>query len=267
MENDRAHWNGLLAGQRQSNTVDVLVIETPLQQSPRGGSGVFLAADTSNQQWWVKPLNNMQSERVTITEAVIGAVGRIIGAPVCETEVVMIPEELRGWEFLPGRLLEPGLAHASRAVEMAIESRELLYRNDDDNRRRHAGVFALYDWCWGGDDQWLYSRSDENCLFSHDHGWYLPERGATWDEASLVRRVDQPHLPVWSSEGIDEAELLRLAERLRGVTTDELAAVLRSIPHDWPVIDSELECLGWFLQRRTKAVATRLERLARGEVV
>ena len=253
-----------MAGERGTGTIGIRVIEMPLQPSSSGGSGVFQAADSNNDKWWVKPLNNRQGERVTVTESIVGAVGRLIDAPVCETEIVMIPDELQGWEFRPGSFLEPGLAHASRAVDPVLEYRELRYRDDDDNRRRHAGVFALYDWCWGGDDQWLYSLSDENCLFSHDHGWYLPEVGPTWNEESLVRRVDEPHPPIWPTDGMDDGELSRLAERLRALAVGELAVALRSVPGVWPVSDAELECVGWFLQRRAEPVADRLELLNRG---
>ena len=235
-----------------------------MQPSSRGGSGTFLAADDKGEQWWVKPLNNRQGERVTITEVIVGAVGKLIGAPVCEATVVTLPEELRGWEFRPGSQLEPGLAHASRAVTAAIEDRQLLHRDRDDNRRRHAGVFALYDWCWGGDDQWLYSQSADSQLFSHDHGWYLPEVGATWTEAALTTRVDEPHPPSGPTDGMDDAELARLSDQLRGLDVADLVGALRTIPETWPVTDAELEAVGWFLQYRAKPVAARLERYRGG---
>ena len=39
----------------------------------------------------------------------------------------------------------------------AQEDRNLLFRDRDENAIRHAGTVALHDWCWGGDDQRLYS--------------------------------------------------------------------------------------------------------------
>ena len=260
----RSAWDGRIGGRPPTVGVDLPTIQTPLQPSPRGGSGAFLAADTNNIKWWIKPLNNLQGERVTVTETIVGAAGQLIGAPVCKTSVVILPEELRGWEFRPGSFLEPGLAHASQAVESAFELRSLQHRVEDDNQRRHAGVFALYDWCWGGDDQWLYSQAHENCLFSHDHGWYLPEVGSTWDETSLTHRVDEPHMPSWSTAGLDEDELAALAQSLRNLTAHELAGALCSVPKDWPVSNVELECVGWFLERRSRSVAERLDALATG---
>ena len=84
-----------------------------------------------------------------VTEHIVGRAGALIDAPVCEVSLVRIPEELAGWEFRPGARLQAGFAHASLAVEDALEVvGKLNYRERDDNRRRHVGVFALYDWCW-----------------------------------------------------------------------------------------------------------------------
>jgi hypothetical protein len=152
-------WRGLVKARPQDP--EVRTVDLPLQPSPAGGSGTFLALASDGQRWWVKPHNNLQGPKVIVTEFVVGRAGALIGAPVCDVAIVEIPEELTGWEFRPGARLEPGLAHASRAVDDAQEVRALDYRDRDDNRRRHAGVVALYDCCWGGDDQWLYSETDD----------------------------------------------------------------------------------------------------------
>ena len=256
---DRSDWTGLVAQQRVAAPSDPPVIVLPLHPSPRGGSGTFLAVDNEDREWWVKPLNNAQSERVVVTESIVGAAGRLIGAPVCETAIVHIPKELEGWEFRPGRTLESGFAHASLAVEAAVEDRQLRSRDDDDNRINHVGVLALYDWCWGGDPQWLYSTADENRIFSHDHGWYLPEVGSGWTEQALVHRVDEPHEFNGPTTLLDQGETSRLARRLRSLTRADLCGILCNLPYEWPVTDSELECVGWFLERRAHPVARRLQ--------
>ena len=250
---------GLVAQQRAAAPSDPPIIVLPLQPSPRGGSGTFLAVDTEDREWWVKPLNNAQNERVVVTESIVGAAGRLIGAPVCETAIVYLPESLEGWEFRPGRSLESGFAHASLAVEAAVEDRQLRSRDDDDNRVNHVGVFALYDWCWGGDPQWLYSSAGENRIFSHDHGWYLPEVGPTWTEQALVHCVDEPHELNAPTVLLDQGEMSRLAGRLRNLTRTELCHALSDLPTEWPVTDNELECVGWFLETRAHPVAGRLE--------
>jgi hypothetical protein len=203
---------------------------------------------------------------VIVTESVVGRAGALIGAPVCDVAVVQIPAEIAGWEFRRGARLEPGFAHASLAVDDAQEMRALEYRPRDDNQRRHAGVLALYDWCWGGDDQWLYCETDDRKIYSHDHGWYLPETGPDWSEATLMARVDAAHPLGSSSSDLDQAALRQLADRLESVTREELAAMLQGVPVSWSASDAELEALGFFLERRAPAVAGRLRDMMDGGV-
>jgi hypothetical protein len=135
-----------------------------------------------------------------------------------------------------------------------------LFTGEDDNPRRHAGVYAIWDWCWGGDDQWLYSAPEENRLYSHDHGHYLPD-GPSWTEQSLVNKVDEPWVSPRPTAGINASFLHEFADRLDAVTRLQLAEVLRAIPTDWDVTQPELEALGFFLERRAPAVAARLRGL------
>lgn len=252
-------WERDLEGRRDPADSQLPVIEIPIKPSPRGGSGTFLAADATGQRWWVKPLNNNQHPRVTVTEAIIAATGSLIDAPVCESSVVLLPPEIAGWEFRPGSSIQEGYAHASRHVTDAIEDRSLRDRERDDNAKRHVGVFTLYDWCWGGDDQWLYAELEDKKLYSHDHGWYLPETGATWDVGALTARASEAHPAPWPTTGLDAAEIANCAQRLRALTHEALVAALRGIPESWPVSDAELAGVGWFLEHRAPDVAARLE--------
>jgi hypothetical protein len=233
-----------------------------MQVSTTGGSGTFLARASDGGRWWVKPQNSPQGPKVTATEFIAGKLGAILDAPVCRVTVLRIPDELAGWEFRPGLHIEAGYACGSEHVEGAVEERALLYRDRDDNARRHAGVFGFYDWCWGGDDQWLYSAVDDKKLFSHDHGWYFPETGPDWDDASLSSRVGDRH-PITSTEkGLSAAELRRIAARLRSLTRSEIRDVLMTVPVSWAVTDADLEGLGYFVEARCESVADRLEQLA-----
>ena len=250
-------WERDLGG--RSDPVDPPTIEIPIKPSPQGGSGTFLAADTEGQKWCVKPLNNNQGERVTVTEAIVAAVGSLIGAPICDSSVVFLPAEIEGWEFRPGSRIQEGYAHASRNVPDAVEYQVMQDRERDDNARRHVGVFALYDWCWGGDDQWLYAETEDSKLYSHDHGWYLPETGATWDVDALIARVGEAHMAAWPTAGLDTGEIGVFSQRLRGLTHAGLVAALRGVPMSWPVSNAELARVGWFLEHRAADVAARLE--------
>lgn len=253
---ERSEWKGLVDG--RSDPQAPLVVELPLAPSPAGGSGTFLAEASDSRRWWVKPQNNLQGPQVIVTEYVVASAGRLLGAPVCEVAIVEVPEEIVGWEFRPGAHLEAGLAHASLAVDNVQEARTLEYRDRNENVRRHAGVFALYDWCWGGDDQWLYCEAEDRKVYSHDHGWYLPETGPDWSEATLLAHVNEPHLPRYARPGLDPTELRDLANRLSAPLRQRLVDMLITVPTSWPVADSDLEALGFFLERRAPTVAERL---------
>jgi len=240
-------WQGILNG--RSDPPDGLFVRAPLKPSPQGGSGTFLALASDDRRWWVKPLNNLQGERVVVSEHVVGRLGTLIGAPTCEVSVVRIPTEIQGWEFRPGARLVAGFA-------------ALNHVHRDDNRRRHAGVVALYDWCWGNDDQWLYCESDDRKLYSHDHGHYLPG-GPHWTPQALLPVVDEPHGIRHATDAVDVGELERLAGALESITRDNLRAILSGVPAAWPIATADLEALGFFLDRRRTAVADRLRTMVR----
>ncbi len=152
------------------------------------GSQPEKAVDTEGNDWCVKPLTNPQGPCVTVKEYVVARVGRLIGAPVCDVAVVKIPSDIATAKH------PAGLAHGSRDVPGAVNlTGQLTHRHDDDNRRRHVGVHALYDWCWGADPQWLYDPADEWRLYSHDHGFYLPPGSADLTEADMKANVGVAH--------------------------------------------------------------------------
>jgi len=153
-----------------------------------------------------------------------------------------------------------GFASASTGVRNAIEDRQLAHRIRDDNRQRHAGIYALYDWCWGGDDQWLYGQDEDRRVYSHDHGHFFP-RGPGWTEQSLLAEVDRPHPRPDDVSGLDTVEVERLASALDSVSRASLIEILSAVPDSWPITNAELEALGYFLEYRCQPVAARLRRL------
>ena len=160
--------------------------------------------------------------------------------------------------------MRKGLAHASLALEHAEEARPALTaRTKDDNSRRHVGVYALYDWCFGMDPQWLQDLDNDYMMFSHDHGLYFPPlTQGGWTREELLSRADDPHELSDPRDGLQSEEAKRVALALEQVSRDVLAEVLRSVPASWPVSDTELEDLGWFLEHRAAGVAERVRNLA-----
>ena len=240
----------------------------PIGEPPgEGGSEPLLMRDADGARWWVKLLNNRQSPMVLVNEQIVARCGDLIGAPMCEVAIVEVPDALAG--DLHGIRIEPGLAHGSRDVPLTVNERRLAHRTRDDNYRRHVGVYALHDWCWGRDSQWLYALEDDHKTYSHDHGHFFPD-GPDWNR-NIERTLEQINVPheLWkeisaSVAGIDAAEVRRMSERLSGVRSDELVGILSGIPESWPVSDADLEHIGFFLESRAPQVAKRLLALAGG---
>jgi hypothetical protein len=253
----RSDWVGLIGGRRRSLADLELVV--PLNQGDRGGSGAFLGRASDGRRYWIKPLNNGQHERVPVNEQIVGRTGALIGAPTCEVKTIKIPDDIANshWKFHNDLELQAGIAHGSLHVEGCVDTNDLHFRSMDDNRMRHCYILALFDWCWGGDNQWLHVQAEDQRYYSHDHGWYLP-LGPNWNEAELERVVDEPHELNDTYFGFDLWSASEVTGRLRRITKEALIDVLEAIPSDWPVSDQELEAMGFFLERRAQQVANRM---------
>lgn len=229
----------------------------PLRPSLYGGAGSFLVLGEDEQRYWCKSLNNFQSDRVPITEQIVGRLGQLIGAPVCSCALISL-DDIAGWEIRPGtgRLTEVGFAHGSLAVDPVLETRELRHRGDDDNRRRHCGLYALSDWLYGGDLQWLRATDQDNAYYSHDHGFFLT--GADWTIDSLAERRIEPVPITVEGNRLDRDEVERLAQALQQLDLESIERALSALPAGWPVSDGELEAVAEFANARKTAAADRL---------
>jgi hypothetical protein len=231
----------------------------PLRKSTHGVSASFMVRADDGGDYWCKAVNNPASPRIPTNEQIAARLGAMIGVSVT-TPVLVNLDGLTGWEFHPGRRVEPGWAHGGTAVEGAFELRTLDHRGDDDNRVRHAGFYALVDWLAGGDQQWLYSAPAQNAYYSHDHGHYFPG-GPDWTPAALAAMGTNACQLSIPPSGLDRGELQRLAGAIEAVTRQEIDAVLAKIPSGWPVSDGELDRLGAFLDARRGPAAARLRAL------
>lgn len=263
---DRAEWDGLI-GERTDPTDGpsiALIMPEPVGRS--WSSPVKVTGDDNHVYFAKFPeLCRSQPERMSVvTEMVVANVGQLIAASTCRTVVMRVPSELQGVELKDGINISSSVVHASRVLSSSCDDAKgnLPDRSDDDNPRRHVGLHALYDWCFGSDPQWLRDLNDNSATYSHDHGLYLPPNGGSWTEDQLVANVDQPHPLPGSTTGLSAAAISDVSDALETVSRESLRAVLNRVPSSWPVTNEQLECLGWFLERRAPAVAGRIKQLA-----
>ena len=250
-------WRGRLRGRREARNVRLAVGHAGGWPG-EGRSRPLPMLDADGTMWWVKLPNNPQDAMVPVNEQIVAGCGALSGAFTCEVAVIKVTDALSG--DVHGVRVEPGLAHGSRHVGETYNERRLAYRGRDDNARRHVGAYALHDWCWGGDSQWLYALGDEYKAYSHDHGHFFPN-GPRWndDPERVLAHADVPHvLRKEPPDGLDAAEVSRMSKRLDAIGAEDLVDVLSGIPPQWPVSDRQLEIVGRFLELRAPQAARRL---------
>lgn len=216
---------------------------------------------SDGRQYWIKPPGNPQESRTLVAEAFAYGIGRLIGAPVPTNALVKIPATL-DWSYADAYRLRGGTAHASLNVENVVVSEDWdTYSAWDDNRRRQAFVFALWDLCLGGDPQWLHQTTDDYSIWSFDHGFWLAGE-ADWTVDSLRRIGTRPWQfeldpDVASASGLREA-----ADRLDGLSLALIQSVAKSVPLEWETTSRELSELAQILFLRAEGVAERLRTAA-----
>lgn len=256
---DPSWWLGRLAGLPRSVPTERLV--APIQRS-ESGAAAFQGVTDSGRRYWLKVLGNPQGDQVLVTERIVSAAGELIGAPVRPISLVEIPPALAGWRYGETEKLPAGIAHGSLVLEQAEVVDELIYRDDDDNRVRQVHLLALWDWCLGEDQQWLYDTASERSVWSFDHGFWISGGEAHWSGTSLRRTVDLAWAWDESPSGLSANTFHEVARRIESVTSDDLLRVVASVPTEWKVDDRELEAVAWFLHRRRVPVANRLRAMA-----
>jgi len=256
---DCTDWAGSVAG--RIDPTSCLGIKLVFPDIGPGGSNAVPVRATDDQRWWLKPTNNPQGPRVTINEYVVGQIGELIGAPTCKVAIVEIDSLNAGPRQAPAPPLEVGFACGSFEVPGSRERRtNLEFRSRDDNSSRHVGIIALWDLCFGADPQWLYQSTDDERTWSHDHGLFFPQ-GPNWTEQSLVDHLVEVHQLAVDTTDLDKPTIERVATKIDELQRNMIETILSSVPASWPVTDSELECLGWFIHERTGPVAERLRSL------
>lgn len=262
-----AEWQGLVSGRANPEDGIPSIALIASSGGPTWSSPVRVTADNGND-YFVKFAEACPdpSQRMSIViEMVVANLGRAIGAPVVQTTVIKVPLELKGQEIKPGVAISSDYAHASLALDQCDElgRPNLIARSQDDNSRRHAGIYALFDWFMGCDQQWLYDINDDRSIHSHDHGLYLPPLNeGRWTVDALQAHVGDAHVLPDDPAGLAAEAVAAVSKRLRELTRDEMVAALSAVPIGWSVTDDELDALGWFLESRAPQVADRVDALA-----
>ena len=138
-------WDRMLAGCRNDRCDIQMEAIISAESDDRGGSRPFHASATNGQTYWIKQVDNPQSPRVPVTEHIIAACGRLIGAPVREYCLIEIPKEFDGDRLSNGTVLRKGIAHASLNLEFGYSNKTWgpENRERDDRAFEHSLIRML----------------------------------------------------------------------------------------------------------------------------
>jgi hypothetical protein len=253
----RSEWSGALSRQDDPPHVNSdLVIDPP---GASWSAPLKVAADDGSV-YWVKTQQCCPAGGSSLAiEQVLGRLAKMLDISVVTPPLVYLPSELG--VTIRGVQLVSGYAHGTLAIGSCFELRQAPdFRDQDDNGRRHTGLYALYDWACGSDPQFLYDQDDDNATYSHDHGLYLCGDGHI-DPSRLASRVSADHPALGPATGLSQSAIDDYADRLEAVSRDDVVSVLNWVPTSWPVSDDQLETLGWFLVERAPLTASHLRQL------
>lgn len=258
----RSWWSGRLTRRDAPSRPHVVTI----LERTESGSGVLSAITSEGEHAWIKGIGNAHDDQALVTERMVCGVSEALGLPVAPSQIVDVPASLAGHPLdkFGTHILRAGPAHASLNIEGAQEIDQLVHRDRDHNASRHAGVFAMWDLFLGQDQQWIYQTGEGYSTWSFDHSLWLARGEGDWHEAMLLDLVDSDWSAQEPSVGIDPEALNLTAARLRELSPSDLLATAASVPIEWGSPDSELEALCWFLYRRSRQVAERLEVMSHG---
>lgn len=140
-------WNGLIKD--RNDDFNDLRMTALLATGGNSFARPFLAVADDGRSYWVKCIDTcpQHSKMSVAIKHIVSNVGRLINAPVCESNLIRIPEELAGWPLGKGHL-QAGLAHASLALSKVIERRPALasHTRDDNPACQHRGQSVTAIW-------------------------------------------------------------------------------------------------------------------------
>ena len=235
---------------------------TLVKQAATGADPGLVMADDNNS-YWVKAVGNQHGYTSLLSERIVGLAGEWLGAPVAPSRLIELPEPIASsWKLQSGVKVQPGLAHGSLVVAtQAVERTELTHHGKDGNASRGPAYVALWEWCVGEDEQFIYDSAASMTVWSIDHGLWIGG-GGQWDTSIFAT----PHAfnPRWngSVRSLSRSAFLTTADRLDSFSLADAQGIAQAVPLEWGFTTTELDTVADWLFARASRVAARLRVLS-----
>jgi HipA-like protein len=236
-----AEWSQKITAVTASRPVPVIA-QTFLGLLPGFSRAVKLSC-SDGQTYVVK---GRQIGRAIVNEHIVGSLGRALGAPVGEINLV---EVLAAFIAIEPQIrhLSPGIAHGSVFDATYSEKMGLAHMTVLENRERFARLSVLFSWMGAGDHQFFYEKSPPNRVASFDHGHFF---GQNWTEASITALPPPQPDPVFQVCALTAQELQEAVARLQQISDDDIARAVGVPPDDWGVSMQERIAMANYLWNR-----------------
>lgn len=219
------------------------------------GSRPFLCHASDGHEYWCKELHSAHEREAAINEVVVSIIGEEIGAPVRPWAILDIPEDLASTSIGQGELrrrMPAGPLFGSLNLHQGRVSRDIEHVPDDGNYNRFPMLVALAELCMADDVQFLYDPSDDNKVWSLDHGFWFGSHEAPWEFFTIegFPRVRTPIPSVHWDKAIDA---------VRQLNSTLEATIAAKLPQEWNVKDQEIHQLAAHVLSGKPACIDKLE--------
>ncbi|WP_136090305.1 HipA family kinase [Auritidibacter ignavus] len=219
-----------------------------------GSQPVKILTDDGKAYWAKEPRNPHGNESL-LAEVICHEVAKYLQLPVPQYALVELPRNLKIHSYeSPDDLT----CFGSELITGTVESRDLKHLSDDDNSVHAPRFIALWEWCDGNDEQFLYQTLSEHSLVSFDFGMWLGIE-AQWSVSSYTSKPPPHSRWPGSVKGMSTRSFIDAANLVGNLTQKQALQIVSAVPVEWGFTDRDLIEVARFLMDRATRVKASLQ--------
>lgn len=231
------------------------------------GARPLMLAGEDRETYWAKGPGNPHGNLSLAHEWIVSELSRTIGGPLAPGVLLDIDSDLLQGLAIDGVRREAGTWFGSRVIS-GEESTSLQLAKRDGNPERIPYYLALWHLCLGFDSQFVFDKSQNDQVWSIDHGLWFANGAGDWTESGGLDDMLNYAWPEPDWEGsrsVNGPTLHDAADALLALSAESLGEITGSVPLQWNIRREDLEHLALFIYRRRVRVSDQLRALAAGD--
>jgi HipA-like kinase len=187
--------------------------------------------------------------RQIVNDHIVAHLGAALGAPVSAAALVIIPDELKQAEREMADV-SAGLSHGSLWIPGCSERDDRVACSEVGNPERFALLAVLFGWCFGNDQQFIYSNQAPRIVYSVDHGHFFPN-GPDWKMENLASAAPpRPDARIVGQCPSATTAMGAVIAKLKEISNDAILNAVSSPPDEWGLAMDERVALAQYLLER-----------------